>query len=372
VLPSCPTCYCTWHVRCNADYCGLKCYQSKEHQGCSERFYKECVEAELTGENLSSESKEKMQQILQRMNREEQQEEEEDEDVDSDDDEDVGELEDRLAEVDLDDTEKVWSLLSKEEQRHFGEMLKSGELAGLVPEYKPWWKTKVEVKKIKEVGEPEVEEELRQKCPTVGENIPSLRTVCPNPSPYVKHGLLNLLYAYAYAVRYFGGEQAASGPELVEVVQLLAGTLEGRNFELADTAVETAASEVNNHSWLAVSLEHSRWVVLVQVMLFLLCMFRNVKKDVFDLVKGPTGEDNFYILAALSDLKAIFGATLKTLKNASKMKNNKDNKESELPVWMKTEQKKPDLQPAKVHRHLKKIEFYLSWSQDFYDVFKEL
>lgn len=206
---------------------------------------------------------------------------------------------------------------------------------------------------------PEVEEELRQKCPSVSEDIPSLRTVCPNPSPYVKYGLLNLLYAYAYAVRYFGGEQAASGLELVEVVQLLAGTLEGRNFELADTAVETAASEVNNHSWLAVSLEHSR----------------NVKKDVFDLVKGPTGEDNFYILAALSDLKAIFGATLKTLKNVSKMKTNKDNKddeESQLPVWMKTEQKKPDLQPAKVHRHLKKIEFYLSWSQDFYDVFKEL
>jgi hypothetical protein len=33
--------------RCNKDYCGLKCYQSINHQRCSEDFYKECVKAEL-------------------------------------------------------------------------------------------------------------------------------------------------------------------------------------------------------------------------------------------------------------------------------------------------------------------------------------
>ena len=33
--------------RCNADYCSLKCYQSLQHQSCSEQFYKECVTQEL-------------------------------------------------------------------------------------------------------------------------------------------------------------------------------------------------------------------------------------------------------------------------------------------------------------------------------------
>lgn len=39
-----------------------------EHRACSENFYKECVQAELVGDNLGPESKAKMQQILQRMN----------------------------------------------------------------------------------------------------------------------------------------------------------------------------------------------------------------------------------------------------------------------------------------------------------------
>ena len=44
----------------------------------------------------------------------------------------------------------------------------------------------------------------------------------------------------------------------IENMQLLSSTLDGQNFELADTAVEAAASEVNNHQWLTISLEHSR------------------------------------------------------------------------------------------------------------------
>merc|ERR1712112_168484 len=114
---------------------------------------------------------------------------------------------------------------------------------------------------------------------------------CKQPSHWVQYGLLNLLYAYAYTVQYFAGDcTEAQFPQFVQIVQLLASTLEGHNFQLADTALETAASQVNNHQWLTVSLQHSR----------------NVKKDVYDIVKGPTGQDNFYLLCALSDLKRIF------------------------------------------------------------------
>ena len=47
-----------------------------------------------------------MQKILQRMNQADQEEDEEDDD--SDDDEDVADIEERLAGVDLEDTEQVW------------------------------------------------------------------------------------------------------------------------------------------------------------------------------------------------------------------------------------------------------------------------
>ena len=104
--------------------------------------------------------------------------------------------------------------------------------------------------------------------------------------------------------------------------------------------------------------------------------FRNVKKDVYELVKGPTGEDNFYILAALSDMKTIFEATVNDLKKSSKSNKNieviKADDEEELPAWLSEKQQKPELEHTRVRKHLKKIEFYLSWTQDFYEVFKEL
>merc|ERR1719341_3120749 len=304
-----------------------------------------------------------MQDILHRVHRKE--DEEEEEVMDSDDEEDAEELEKRLEGVDLEDTSKVWSSLTKEEKREFQEMINSGELVGLMPEYKPWWKQRVELKKIVEVGEEEEEqfdETLRKSCPTVCEMIPSLRNVIKNPSPFIKFGLLNLLYGYAYAVKIFNGDcNAVNGAHFVEIIQLLASTLDGQNFDLADTAVEAAASEVNNHHWLTVSLEHSR----------------NVKKDVYELVKGPTGEDNFYILSALSDLKTVFEATVKDLKNSLKRNKNIEvvkaaEEEDGLPAWLSEKQQKPELDLARVRKHLKKIEFYLSWTQDFYGVFKEL
>ena len=105
-------------------------------------------------------------------------------------------------------------------------------------------------------------------------------------------------------------------------------------------------------------------------------VFRNVKKDVYELVKGPTGEDNFYILAALSDMKTVFEATVKDLKKGSKSNKNieaiKAEDEEELPAWLSEKQQKPELELSRVRKHLKKIEFYLSWTQDFYEVFKEL
>ena len=79
-------------------HCSLQCYQSLQHQTCSEQFYKESVKQELSNQEADTESKQRMVDILQRMN-----DDQDDEGVDSDDDEDPLDLADRLRGVNLDD-----------------------------------------------------------------------------------------------------------------------------------------------------------------------------------------------------------------------------------------------------------------------------
>eukprot|EP00092_Neocalanus_flemingeri_P008095 GFUD01008735.1.p1 GENE.GFUD01008735.1~~GFUD01008735.1.p1 ORF type:complete len:361 (+),score=114.89 GFUD01008735.1:57-1139(+) len=340
--------------RCSVDYCSLKCYQSPAHQDCSEMFYKECVQGELSGEQISKEGKDSMMDILQRMNKEDDCESD-----DSDDDEDPVDLGERLQGIDLDNADDVWEKLSKDEKKQFDELVKSGDLASVLPEYTPWWKVKVEEKKIRDLSEPE-DESYKENCPEVYKNISKFSSICSNPSVYLKYGLLNVLYAYAYAVKYFSGDYKDEHCEFVEIVQLLAKNLDGHNFELADTAVEAAASEVNNHQFLGISIEFSR----------------NVKKDVVEIVKGPTGEDNYYILAALSDLKSQFEKVVKYLKRGKKDSTQNLTTEttepSNLPIWLRTVDRKPELKLDLVKKHLKKVDFYLSWSEQFYGEFSEL
>ena len=124
----------------------------------------------------------------------------------------------------------------------------------------------------------------------------------------------------------------------------LSGNLRGQNFESADTALEAAASQVSHHQDLAISLKFSR----------------EVKKDVLDIIRGPSGSDSFYTLSALSDLIDQFKKCSKYLKNPEKTK--KSNKENNLPHWMRQDHREPTLNHEDVKKHLKKLEFYLSWS----------
>ena len=87
------------------DYCSLQCYRSPSHTSCSEQFYKECVTEELRGQEADTESKQRMVDILHRMNSQEEEE-------DSDDDEDPLDLAERLQGIDLDDAAETWSALT--------------------------------------------------------------------------------------------------------------------------------------------------------------------------------------------------------------------------------------------------------------------
>ena len=83
--------------------------------------------------------------------------------------------------------------------------------------------------------------------------------MCSKPSEFVKFGIFNILYAYAYGVKFLLGDYEEESSDFVSLVQLLAQTLGGHNYSDIDTALESAASQVNHHPQLAISLQFSSW-----------------------------------------------------------------------------------------------------------------
>lgn len=121
----------------------MECYKAASHLQCSETFYRDNIMDELKIDQNSTESKEKMLEILKRMHEENRvhfsdsdtdadeppfqfsfKVNDMDEDLDSDDNETPMDIADRLAGVDLDDAEQVWEKLTEDEKQEFMSFLK--------------------------------------------------------------------------------------------------------------------------------------------------------------------------------------------------------------------------------------------------------
>ena len=116
---------------------------------------------------------------------------------------------------------KLSQLSCSDERRQFTELLSSGDVTSVLPDWSPWWSVRKKVKKIREIDEPD-DTSHEDRCPRVAANIPEFTL---KSSPVLKYGLLNIVYGYAYAVKYLHGEQSDSPLELVNIVQLLSGKL---------------------------------------------------------------------------------------------------------------------------------------------------
>ena len=55
---------------------------------------------------------------------------------------DTRSLEERLAGLDLADTEVVWQQLTPSEKKEFQELVKSGRMGHLLSVYTPWWEVR--------------------------------------------------------------------------------------------------------------------------------------------------------------------------------------------------------------------------------------
>lgn len=320
--------------KCNAPYCSLKCYRSPSHLQCTETFYKQCVEEEMrlvskAGADVKKKTVEALKTNLAG---------EEEEGLDSDDETD---LSDRLAGVDLEDSDQVWQNLTESERAEFRNLVETGDISKFVPDFKPWWDHHfTPAKKVQDLEESQREilefaSQVEQRIPLLLEKIPSLRDLTGGGvSPAVKFGLMNAVYAYAFAHRLYRGGVADEPDNLAEypgVVLTVSGSLRTtprpQNFDSAEMALQAAVtSVVENGALLQTSDEEAK----------------KVRNDVFKIVCGPglDGRDNLYLLSALSDFIRLMRQGAKHTKS----------KEAKLAV--------------------KKLEFYLSWANECYEDLK--
>lgn len=212
-------------------------------------------------------------------------------------------LAERLSGLDIDklSEEELWGLLSSKEQEKFVNLMKDGALAKLVPVWKPWWEEHVDdTRKLVEVLEEEVSklesedtsvlngnddqvkisqekgqnqgksgvklnqvkgrtrEEMKkkgssslQKVPPISAKIPNLSSLCSNPSPLVRYGLVNALYSYAFSLSLFNGDTDSLMFEFCDMTLALSEALNSNKvFNSVQEALDHGESLIRRGGYL--------------------------------------------------------------------------------------------------------------------------
>lgn len=317
--------------RCNCTYCSVDCYRSEMHQKCSESFYEQCVTETLKGDIAGKQSKAKVIDILKRHYNQTLNEEVGEEGTlssdstgldDGADEIDEFELSDGLASLNIDSmkTKDLWNALSECEKNEFKSMLKSGDIASVIPEYKPWWR--MNRKLISSVDDVD-----KSRIPGVTSSITKLAelTKIP-PSECIQYNLVNVLYSYAYILMYYNGEIHDNATEAaLEILEISNNLMMNESFTCLNHAIHSSIFQLFEKKMLFVSNEHSAGII----------------KEVKCIIEGPCPENPLcYVTAALCDLLAL----CKSYKKLSKEKGTIK---------------------AKVHLTIKKIEYYISWVHEY-------
>lgn len=158
---------------------------------------------ELQSQQGSNDDKKHVLEMLQRTAAEEEDDDVETEenwqDLDSDDD-DGGEhdLAERLAEVDLNNADAVWELLTDAEQQEFKSIVHKGDIENIVKTVEPFWKQRLENKPVTDIQENEEKmKEIIMTCPTVLSNIKDFKNLSTKPpAKCIIYNIANVLGTY--------------------------------------------------------------------------------------------------------------------------------------------------------------------------------
>ncbi|CAK1541774.1 unnamed protein product [Leptosia nina] len=334
-----PSKYCC--PRCNVFYCCLDCYKSDKHIECSENFYKECIDQELASNSVDIDSKNRMIDILNRMNNEEVTSDHGS--IDSDDENHEG-LETRLQNINLDDANSLWDALTNDEKNEFHALL-NGTVGEIVPHWEPWWMYRREKRLVEDIQKVD-ETEFLKKCPAI-KSVSKFSTLTSvKPAPTIRVNVINVLAAYAFIMRYYNGDIDAIEATTC-LISICDNLNSNANFDDPDVAVE-AVSQKCLQSNLIETDEES-----LEIM----------RHDTFLLYQGPTDDNSlFYTKSAISDLIKIFSEA-KSQSSKLKSEIKKDRIEGNFSKKYPEHDKShlPQLDVGKVKKCIKKLEFYLSF-----------
>lgn len=368
--------------RCNIAYCSVACYKSSTHLKCSEEFYKSCVLEEMTLQSKlkntpgPSDDVKRMYEILKRIQDDQpidSDSENSDEELDSDDDDNddensvnEGDLSKRLAGIDLNDADAVWSHLTETERQEFNKMIQGEDVTSILPKFNAWWENKIKRKLVSETNESEPKVEH----PHIIESIVEFDRISKKPPALcVGNNLTNLLAGYASMARFFYGEhQSNKNGAINYLVAVCANLRSNANFDDSDLAIESIRHDALTQGY---SIdEHD---------------VRQMRKDVDNLIEGPKSDKptNTFILAALSDLHRLLLA-VKTAKkfeqlqiaaatNSVKIQNSSSVEpitDSEQFSILFSDHKKNDclnVEKGKLNVIIKKVEYYLAYAKKYRD-----
>ncbi|KAJ8711137.1 hypothetical protein PYW07_008379 [Mythimna separata] len=336
--------------RCEVFYCSLDCYKSEKHQQCSESFYRDCVNDELTSHNADDESRDKMIEILKRMQNEDTDNididnliEYDDEPADSDDEEEI-DLEERIKDLNLDDPDAVWNALTEDERNEFEALLNQGDVGSIMPQWDPWWTYRRDKKLVEDVAVDD--SKALENCPELKAVVKFETLTTIKPSPAIKNNITNVLASYAFVMRYFNGE-IEPREAVIFLLDICDNLDSNANFDDPAVALESVAQKCLQSN--LIETDEASLTVM--------------KKDTFLIIRGPSEEnEKYYCQAALSHLHHILSMA-KSLGKQEKTDKTKTDFSRKFPDHQS--EHLPSLDVSKVKKCLKKVEFYLSYIDSY-------
>lgn len=278
----------------------------------------------------------------------------------------------RLQNVDLNDANAVWDKLTVQEQKDFEQLIQSGDITAIVPQYKPWWIVEAPLL-IQDVTEAEsqdnqivVAHETKVQLPELIENIKRFGELSTkSPDPCVRHNLINILAAYTFAARFFNGDHQSYPHESAHcLVSICANIKANWNYESDAAALESVALEARNEGLRFdeedVKMMRSDVDKLLNPPQHAVEQQKVVQEDNEEL---KVLEQNLFILTALSDLYRV-------LMQAKLHKDSPLREKYSPGVFSKRFADHEinnfgELKRSKLGVYLKKIEYLLAYSNQF-------
>lgn len=211
--------------RCNLRYCSLTCYKDLQHAECTESFYRDSVTAEIQNRDLDRDSKNKMLEMLKRLEAENDPNDLLEDDQEEEQDEEHYELLERFGNIDIENTDPdlIWDLLSDKERKEFQTVLNDLQHNGdwnkfNLPTYIPWWKQDISLIHDQE------EEQHETKVPELPQTLPDFEKMtqpATRSSPYLAWNLLHILATYSYLIRHTMGDLMEDTENTMRIAETL-------------------------------------------------------------------------------------------------------------------------------------------------------